>query len=119
MQTTKKKGDNWELIAIKYLQNIWYSILDCNFKFWRFWEIDIIAKYNNIICFIEVKYRTNIRYWIWEESITKNKLFKLKKSIDYYVLVNNLNYENIRFDVISILKMSDKYRLKHYKNLEI
>ncbi len=119
MQSTKKTWDTWEIIAIKYLQKHWYNITDTNFKFWRFWEIDIIASINWVTTFIEVKYRTNLKYWTPEESITKYKLHKFKRTIDYYVVKNNLDFEKIRFDVITILKWPQSYKVTHYKNLEI
>lgn len=119
MQSTKKTWDQWEIIAIKYLQKNWYQILDTNFKFWRFWEIDIITKYNGLIVFIEVKYRNNISYWLPEESITANKLRKCRKTIDYYLVKNQYDFENIRFDVITILKEKTSYKVTHYKNIEI
>ena len=119
MESTKSKGDTWELIAIKFLQNKWYQILDVNFKFKRFWEVDIIAKEKDLVIFIEVKYRNNLEYWLPEESITKSKLRKCKKTIEYYVLKNWLDFEKIRFDVITILKAETSYKLKHYKNIEI
>lgn len=119
MQSTKNKWDQWEVIAIKYLQKNWYKILDTNYKFWRFWEVDIIAKLNEIVVFIEVKYRTNTNYWIPEESITANKLRKCKKTVEYYSAVNKIDFEKIRFDVITILKWKESYKVKHYKNIEI
>ncbi len=119
MQSTKKTWDEGEIIAIKYLQKNWYDILDTNFKFRRFWEIDIISKINNIVVFLEVKFRNSLNYWIPEESITKKKLKRLKKTIEYYVIRNKLDFENIRFDIITILKEQKSYKLKHYKNLEI
>jgi putative endonuclease len=119
MQSTKNIGDKWEVIAIKYLQNKWYKILDTNYKFWRFWEVDIIAKNNDLIIFFEVKYRNNIKFWIPEEAIIKSKLKKCRKTVEYYVVKNNYDFENIRFDVITILKWSISYKLKHYKNIEI
>lgn len=119
MQSTKQTGDNWEIIAIKYLQKNWYIIKDTNFKFWRFWEIDIICKKNGMTSFIEVKYRNSTSYWIPEESITKSKLFKFKKTIEYYVVKNKLDFEKIQFDVITILKEISSYKVKHYKNIQI
>lgn len=119
MNTTKQTWDIWEVIAIKYLQKKWYSILDTNFKFWRFWEVDIITKVDNITIFIEVKYRNNISYGIPEEAITWNKLRKFKKTVEYYVVKNKLDFEKIRFDVITILKWKSSYKIKHYKNIEI
>ena len=119
MQSTKNKGDEWEVIAIKYLQKKWYQILDTNYKFGRFWEIDIISKIDNLVVFIEVKYRNNKSYWIPEEAITINKLRKCKKTVEYYLAKNKLNFEDVRFDVITILKEHSSYKLKHYKNIEI
>ena len=115
---TKKRGDEWELVAMKYLQNKWYKIVTSNYKFWRFWEIDIIASKQDITYFIEVKLRTSFAFWSPEESITKSKLFKLEKSIYSYCFKNNIDHEKIAFDVIVIDKWSKSYRLKHYKNLE-
>lgn len=119
MQSTKQTWDQWELIAIKYLQRNNYVIKDTNFKFGRFWEIDVIANIDWLTCFIEVKYRNNENFWLPEESITKNKLFKFKKTIEYYVVKNRLDFEKIRFDVITILKWEVSYKVKHYKNIEI
>lgn len=119
MTSTKKKGDKWELIAIKYLQKKWYKLKDTNFKFGRFWEIDLIAEKHWFTCFFEVKYRNNTYFWMPEEAITKQKLYKFKKTIEYYVVKNNLDFEKLRFDVITILKLEKVYRIKHYKNIEI
>lgn len=118
-QSTKKTWDNWEIIAIKYLQKKSYKIKDTNFKFWRFWEIDVIAEKNGITVFLEIKFRNSIKYWIPEESITKYKLSKCKKTLDYYCKKNNLDFEKIRFDAITILKWETSFRVTHYKNIEI
>lgn len=118
-QSTKQTWDNWELIAIRYLQKNNYKILDTNFKFGRFWEVDIIAFKEWITVFLEVKYRNNIKFWTPEESITKSKLYKFRKTIEYYVVKNHFSFEKIRFDVITILKQEKSYKLTHYKNLEI
>ena len=117
--STKQTWDKWEVIAIKYLQKNDYSIKDTNFKFGRFWEIDLIANIDNLTVFIEVKYRNNTNYWIPEEAITANKLRKCKKTVEYYVVKNKLDFEMIRFDVITILKWKSSYKVKHYKNIAI
>lgn len=119
MKTTKTKWDEWELIAIKYLQRNLYKIVDTNFRFSRFWEIDIVCENNSVTHFIEVKYRNNDKFWTPEEAITKWKLKKLKKTIEYYILKNRLSSEKIQFDVITITKWEKSYQLKHYKNLGI
>ena len=109
----------WEVVAIKYLQKKWYIICTTNFKFWRFWEIDIIAQKQTQTIFIEVKYRTNDRFWTPEESITSQKLHKLKKTIEYYCCRNNINFEYIQFDVIAIIKKQTSHQVTHYRNVEM
>ncbi len=117
--TTKNTGDIWEVTAIKYLQKHGYRILDTNFRFKRFWEIDIVAKKQNQVVFIEVKYRNNTKYWLPEESITYNKLRKCLKTIDFYIKKHQINPENARIDVIAILRENTSYKLTHYRNIDL
>ncbi len=112
----KKSWDQGELLAIEYLKRNWYSLVETNFKFSIFWEVDLICEKEDITVFIEVKYRSSDKFWIWEESITKQKLFKLQKTIEYWCVGHGIDFEKIRFDVISILKQEKSYKLTHYKN---
>jgi len=117
--STKKIWDKWEIIAIKYLQKKWYKIIETNFKFSRFWEIDIITEKKWYVIFFEIKYRNSTKFWIPEESIIKTKLKKCKKTIDYFCKKNNLDFEKIKFNIITILKWKESYKLIHYKNIEL
>jgi len=116
---SKKTWDKWELLAIQYLQKNWYRILDTNFKFGRFGEIDLIAEKESLTVFIEVKYRTSTRFWTPEESITAHKLSKCRKTVEYYCKKHNIDFEMIRFDAITILKEVESHKLTHYRNIEI
>lgn len=111
--STKKIWDNWEEYAIKYLEKNWYEIIWTNFKFSIIWEIDIIAKFENEIIFVEVKYRNWNRNWTAEESITFSKRQKILKTIQYYCLINSISEEDIRFDIIAINNFEKK--IYHYK----
>ena len=75
----KELGTYGENLAKKYLTNKGYKILDANVKFSRFCELDIIAKLNDIISFIEVKTRKNNNFGIPFEAITKTKYENIKK----------------------------------------
>lgn len=112
----KKSWDQAEIIAIEYLKKKGYKLLETNFKFSIFWEVDLICEYEWKTIFIEVKYRSSEKFWIGEESITKNKLFKLQKTIEYYCVWHHIDFEHIQFDVISLLKWEKSYKLTHYKN---
>ena len=116
---TTKTWDQGEVIAIKYLQSKWYDIHTTNFKFWRFWEIDIIAFKDDITVFIEVKYRRSETFWRPEESITPSKLRKFKKTIEYYCVKNRIDFWKIEFNVIAIQKKATTNRVTHYRNVEI
>ena len=115
----KKIGDTGEILAIEYLQKHNYHIRDTNFKFGRFWEIDIIAERDKRIYFIEVKYRSHLWYWYPEEAIVPQKLRKCLKTMHYYCNKNSLSFENIQFDVIAIMKQQKSHRVTHYKNIEL
>jgi putative endonuclease len=106
-------------MAMDYLQRNNYIIQTTNYKFGRFWEIDIIANKSWYTVFFEVKYRSNNSFGTGEESITKSKLFKIYKSAQAYCKQYRVDIEMIKIEAIIIEKHSDKYRLKHYKNLEL
>ncbi len=117
MKNNKKIWDKAELIAIDYMQKKWYKLITTNFKFWKVWEIDLIfSSQDKKIIFVEVKYRSSERFWMWEESINFFKKRKLLKTIQNYCFLEKIDLENIRFDVISIEKKQKSYRLTHYKN---
>ena len=58
VKNTTKIGWRGETAAIEYLTSQGHEIIARNFKTY-FYEIDIISKYDNKICFTEVKYRKN------------------------------------------------------------
>lgn len=119
MDSTKKTWDIGELIAINFLKKYNYQILDTNFKFGRFWEVDLIAKKDNLTIFVEVKYRNNTYFWEPEEAITKHKLRKCLRTVEYYCVRKHISLEKIRFDVITILKWEKSYKISHYRNVEL
>lgn len=113
----KNIWDYWEEIAKKYLIKSGYEIITQNYKYSRVWEIDIIAKLEDIYIFVEVKFRKNNNFWWGEWAITQSKKEKIYASIMNYITENNISEENIRFDVITINKQ--EWKLIHYKNQEL
>ncbi len=114
---TRKTGDIGEQIAVDYLKNNGYKILEKNYqKPWG--EIDIIAQNQGLI-FIEVKTRTNTKIAFPEENVNFNKQRKLIRAAETYLLEKNHSPETPwQIDVIAIelnLKIR-KANLKHIKN---
>ena len=100
----RQTGKNYEELAIKYLQDKGYFIIEKNFQV-RQGEIDIIARDNATIVFVEVKYRGSSSSGHPLEAVTYGKQKKICKSALFYMNKNKISPDNtsIRFDVIGIL----------------
>lgn len=104
-------GKSGEELIIKFLIANNYSILCKNFRFKR-GEIDIIAKHNNILCFIEVKSRFNFKYGTPMESISHGKKQKIINTSKYYIHINNLYDFYVRYDVAEVYFYLENYKYK-------
>ena len=78
-------GKIGEHFAAEYLESRGYEIVDRNFKS-RFGEIDIIAKNEKYLAFVEVKTRKADGLTHPFESITPSKRAKVIKTAQYYLM---------------------------------
>ncbi len=101
-----------ELRICDHLEKNGYAVLERNFT-GKFGEIDIIATDGKYICFVEVKYRKDLRTGFPEEAVGIRKIRRICKTAAYY-LSTHRQYASLqmRFDVASIL--GDK--LSYYEN---
>ncbi len=90
----KSIGQIAEDEAAKYLQNKGYKIIDRNWKT-KYCEIDIIAKKDNVIYFVEVKYRRQENQGGGIAAITPKKL----KQMQFAATLWQANHSQIREDV--------------------
>ncbi len=79
-----KYGEN---AAEKYLEFKGFKILDRNWKT-KQCEIDIIAKKNRCVYFVEVKYRFSSRQGEGFEYITPAKLRQMSFAAEYWIAQN-------------------------------
>jgi len=79
------------------------KIIERNYRS-RLGEIDIIARDQNTLVFIEVKTRAVLNAGFPEESVTEYKQNKIRKVALYYLINHGYNPNNVnyRFDVVSI-----------------
>lgn len=106
MPQNKKIGNYGESIALKYLANNNYSILEKNYRT-RLGEIDVIAMERNYITFIEVKTRRSCRYGYPREAVDANKQERIRNIASYYLLTNKKTNCSVRFDVVEIILMGN------------
>jgi putative endonuclease len=104
-------GQKAEEKAAVFLQGKGYEILARNYRYKRS-EIDIIARKENLMVFVEVKYRRGNSYGDPEASVDEKKEAQVLSGAENYIFENDWNGE-IRFDVVSIL--SD-YSIEHFED---
>ncbi len=97
-------GDTGEMIAQNFLIEKGYSIIDTNVSYTNFGEIDIIAKDGGVLCFIEVRSRSDARFGNPLETITPTKIKKIVAASRKYLSVNNIPASGYRYDVVSVMR---------------
>jgi len=116
---TQKKGYFGEKISSMFLMKHGYTVVERNFTT-KEGEIDIIAKKNDVIYFIEVKSvfckntLPGFRKEVYNpaENITKSKIQKIKKAIHSYT--RKKEYIG-KFKIIACLVFIDKSKEKKHK----
>jgi len=115
-----KTGQLGEEIARKYLKKKGYKILEQNAKN-KFGEIDIVAKDKKELVFVEVRTKIGDTYGSPEDSLTKNKLRRLRQNAIGYVNKNNWKGD-YRIDAVCIVlahNEDDKpEKIEHHLNIE-
>jgi putative endonuclease len=105
-----KKGEN---MAVDYLKELNYDIVSRNFRYGRI-EIDIIAKHQNVLVFIEVKTRSSGIFGFPEESVDEAKQESIQECAEEYIYRENWEGE-IRFDIIAI-NLEETPRINHIRD---
>lgn len=93
-------GREGEKLAEIYLAERGYNMLYRNWRHGRY-EVDLITTKNNMLRFIEVKFRSANRYGQPEEAVNKKKIRDLLQAIDQFLYLNP-QYTDFRLDVLSI-----------------
>ena len=82
--STKARGDKGEDAVCKYLIESGHEIVARNWKN-KYCEIDIVSKFNGVLCFTEVKYR---KAGAGLDAIDKKKLEKMRFAAEFYLAKN-------------------------------
>ena len=110
LHNNRRFGAVGEIIAEMYMKKNGYKIIQRNYET-STGEIDLIAKKNDMLVFIEVKTRTNQQYGLPEESINIARANRIRKVALCFISDPKGNRNSdIRFDIISIL--ADRKKLE-------
>jgi len=100
----REVGSFYEQKAADYLKANGYQIIAKNFHC-KVGEIDLIAKADGYLCFIEVKYRSDDRKGNPAEAITPTKIRRITRTAEYYMLTQGIMQDTpCRFDAVIILE---------------
>ncbi len=111
-KTSAQQRGQWaELYAQNYLRQQGLSDVQQNYQ-GRFGEIDLIMLHNDILVFIEVRYRRSQQYGGGIESVNATKQQRIIKTA-WRFLQKNPTYQqyDCRFDVITLSGKMDKPEL--------
>lgn len=118
MPDNRQTGALGEDIAVKFLEEKGYKIIERNKHFSRSCEVDIIAldtKDKNTLVCVEVKTRKTEFLGSPLEAITKTKYQNIKTGLFSY-LKENPQYKKFRIDAISVV-LKPEQKIEHLKNI--
>ncbi len=104
-----------EDIASTELERLGYQILDQRYRS-RFGEIDLIARDEATVVFVEVKTKTDSRFGDPAEMVTLQKQRRLVSMAEEYVSGHALQATPCRFDVVSVDASCQPARITVYKD---
>lgn len=106
-----------ESIASEYLLEKGYTIIERNHRT-EYGEIDLIAEYDGVIIFVEVKTRTGKKFGNPEEAITRQKTVHMIDSAQAFLQDRPQFTQEWRIDVVAIYKnkSSDSPEISHFEN---
>ncbi len=115
MNLRKEKGNQAEQFVCHHLSNNGFTILARNYRK-RYGEIDIIAKKNNLLAFVEVKRRDG-QYIDLAEVITFSKQKKIISVAKEFLSTHTNTISYIcRFDVALVGTQDDNLQVRYITN---
>lgn len=106
--TAHNKGLLGEKIAKEYcVNNLGYEFITQRYKT-KYGEIDLVMKYNNVVIFIEVKYRKNGLMGDGLIAISQSKQAKFRLACEEYIQKNEID-NFVRIDAIEIINQNINY----------
>jgi putative endonuclease len=117
MNAKDELGRLGEQLAADFLERADLRILDRN---WRSpdGEIDIVALEHRTLVICEVKTRSSERYGTPLEAISARKRVRLRKLAVGWVVAHGLFYEDIRIDVVGVLKVAPgEFSIEHVRGV--
>ncbi len=116
MMKRRETGILGENLACEFLGNNGYSIIEKNFRC-PGGEVDIVARQQDTLVFVEVRTKRSRNFGSPEESITPIKMERLRNVAAYYWQSHSNLPESWRIDVVAI-QMNSRGRVSRIELIE-
>lgn len=107
-------GKEGEQVAVNFLQQQGYTILQTNYVYLKA-EIDILAQKGDTLAVVEVKTRSSIEFGLPQDFVKPKKIQLLVKAVNEFITLNNLDVHT-RFDIIAIHKQNGSHKIEHLED---
>lgn len=114
MPGTKEIGEEAENMALQYLINKGYKILDKNW-YYQHAELDIVAEKDKFLVIVEVKSRAGNYIVEPQAAVNSAKQKLIISAANAYIRQKNIDLE-VRFDIISIVFYKTGHKLEHLED---
>ena len=113
---SRAEGMQGEALVARYLRERGYQLAAHGYRS-RYGEIDLIAWDGDVLCFVEVKTRTNLDMALPREYVTPQKQNKLRKTARMYLAEKRLDWP-ARFEVAEVYAEHgfDEARIEYLEN---
>ena len=95
-------GKRGEALAWNFLRKQGYAILEKNYRT-RFGEVDVVARKQGVLVFLEVKTRRDSRFGSPLEAVDWRKRQKLSRVAEAFLQEKGLENSPARFDILSVM----------------
>ena len=116
MNLNQDLGRYGEDRAAIYLQERGYEIVDRNWHS-QTGEIDLVAKDNDRLVFVEVKTRSGSGFGHPFEAITPSKVARMRRLVADWCVAKQVSGLKVRLDAIAVLVTGGRVHIEHLKEV--
>ena len=107
-----------EQVAEKFLKDKGYKILGRRVRIGHKDELDLVARHNNVLVFVEVKTRATEEFGRAFSAVNRNKQRNLSRAAVRYLMALKQKPEYHRFDVVEVIGHENENNpvIRHIEN---
>ncbi len=108
-------GERGETLACEELERLGYAVLRRRYRT-RYGEIDIVAREDEVLVFVEVKARTSGDFGHPAEAVTAKKMQRVAAMAETYLALERVRECLCRFDVVAVESGAEGARVTVYRD---